>query len=161
MLTQKYKRSWDEDNQRERVDTVQGFFNMYDWDLSMSLSTKLYGFYIPSRKIFGNKIDRIRHVFTPNVSFSYAPGFGAEHYGYYDHYVKVDKEGNSTLVEYSPYSGTLYSPPSKDMRGSMSMSISNNVEMKYRNKDDSLVKVSLIDELGAQMSYFEELHLQS
>jgi hypothetical protein len=35
----------------------------------------------------------------------------------------------------------------------MSMSISNNVEMKYRNKEDSLVKVSLIDELGAQMSY--------
>ena len=153
MLTQKYKRSWDEENQVERIDTLLGFFNMYDWDMSMSLSTKLYGFYIPNRKIFGNKIDRIRHVFTPNVSFSYAPGFGAERYGYYDHYVKVDKEGNSTLVEYSPYTGTLYSPPSKDMRGSMSMSISNNVEMKYRNKEDSLVKVSLIDELGAQMSY--------
>ena len=153
MLTQKYKRSWDEENQVERIDTLLGFFNMYDWDMSMSLSTKLYGFYIPNRKIFGNKIDRIRHVFTPNISFSYAPGFGAERYGYYDHYVKVDKDGNSTLVEYSPYSGTLYSPPSKDMRGSVSMSISNNVEMKYRNKEDSLVKVSIIDELGAQMSY--------
>ena len=153
MLTQKYKRSWDEENQVERIDTLQGFYNMYDWDMSMSLSTKLYGFYIPNRKLFGNKIDRIRHVFTPNISFSYAPGFGDERYGYYDHYLKIDKDGNSTLVEYSPYSGTLYSPPSKDMRGSMSMSISNNVEMKYRNKEDSLVKVSLIDELGAQMSY--------
>ena len=153
MLTQKYKRSWDEEKQVERVDTLTGFYNMYDWDMSVSLSTKLYGFFIPNRKIFGNKIDRIRHVFTPNVSFSYAPGFGDERYGYYDHYMKIDKDGNSTLVEYSPYSGTLYSAPSKDMRGSMSMSISNNVEMKYRNKEDSLVKVSLIDELGAQMSY--------
>jgi hypothetical protein len=126
---------------------------MYDWDLSLSASTKLYGFYIPNRKIFGNKIDRIRHVFTPTVSFSYAPSFGAERYGYYATYLKTDAQGNTSLVEYSPYTGTMYSPPSKDMRGSLSMSISNNIEMKYRNKEDSLVKVSLVDELGASMSY--------
>ena len=153
MLTTKYKRSWDSEKQREKVDTLQGFYNMYDWDLSLSASTKLYGFYIPSRKIFGDKIDRIRHVLTPTVSFSYAPSFGSARYGYYDTYLKTDAEGNTSLVEYSPYTGTLYSPPSNQMRGSLSMSISNNVEMKYRNKEDSLVKVSLIDELGASMSY--------
>ena len=153
MLTRKYMRSWDTESQKEVVDTVQGFYNMYDWDLSLSASTKLYGFYIPNRKIFGNKIDRIRHVFTPTVSFSYAPSFGAERYGYYATYLKTDAQGNTSLVEYSPYTGTMYSPPSKDMRGSLSMSISNNIEMKYRNKEDSLVKVSLIDELGASMSY--------
>ena len=153
MLTRKHIRSWDVEQQTEKVDTVQGFYNMYDWDLSLSASTKLYGFYIPNRKIFGDKIDRIRHVFTPTVSFSYAPSFGSARYGYYDTYLKTDAEGNTSLVEYSPYTGTLYSPPSKDMRGSMSVSISNNVEMKYRNKEDSLVKVSLIDELGASMSY--------
>ena len=153
MLTRKHVRSWDTDRQREKVDTVQGFYNMYDWDLSLSASTKLYGFYIPNRKIFGDKIDRIRHVLTPTVSFSYAPSFGSARYGYYDTYLKTDAEGNTSLVEYSPYTGTLYSPPSKDMRGSLSMSISNNIEMKYRNKEDSLVKVSLIDELGASMSY--------
>jgi len=153
MLTRKYMRSWDTESQKEVVDTVQGFYNMYDWDLSLSASTKLYGFYIPNRKIFGNKIDRIRHVFTPTVSFSYAPSFGAERYGYYATYLKTDAQGNTSLVEYSPYTGTMYSPPSKDMRGSLSMSISNNIEMKYRNKEDSLVKVSLVDELGASMSY--------
>ena len=153
MLTRKHVRSWDVDQQKEKIDTIQGFYNMYDWDLSLSASTKLYGFYIPNRKIFGDKIDRIRHVFTPTVSFSYAPSFGSARYGYYDTYLKTDAEGNTSLVEYSPYTGTLYSPPSKDMRGSMSMSISNNIEMKYRNKEDSLVKVSLIDELGASMSY--------
>ncbi|MBQ8065003.1 MAG: LPS-assembly protein LptD [Prevotella sp.] len=153
MLTQKYKRSWDVDNQREKVDTLQGFYNVYDWNFSISASTKLYGFYIPSRKIFGNKIDRIRHVFTPSVSFSYAPSFGSSRYGYYDSYQKTDADGNVTLVEYSPYTGTLYSPPSKDMRGNISMSISNNIEMKYRNREDSLVKVSIIDELSASMSY--------
>ncbi len=153
MLTQKYKRSWDTDKQREVVDTLQGFYNVYDWDLSISASTKLYGFYIPNRKLFGNKIDRIRHVLTPTVSFSYAPSFGARRYGYWTTYQKTDAEGNVSLVEYSPYTGTLYSPPSKQKRGTISMSISNNIEMKYRNRDDSLVKVSIIDELGASMSY--------
>lgn len=153
MLTRKHIRSWDTDNQTEKIDTIQGFYNMYDWDLSLSASTKLYGFYIPNRKLFGDKIDRIRHVLTPTVSFSYAPSFGSARYGYYDTYLKTDADGNTSLVEYSPYTGTLYSPPSKDMRGSMSVSVSNNIEMKYRNREDSLVKVSLIDELGASMSY--------
>ncbi len=153
MLTQKYKRSWDEDAQKERIDTLQGFYNIYDWNLSLSVSTKLYGMYIPNRKLFGDKINAIRHVLTPNVSFTYTPGFGAKHYGYYDTYQKTDAYGNVSLVEYSPYTGTMFSAPGKDMRGTVSMSLSNNVEMKLRNRDDSLVKVSLIDELGLNMSY--------
>ena len=153
MLTQKYKRSWDVDNQKEVVDTLTGFYNMYDWNTSLSATTKIYGFYIPNRKIFGNRIDRIRHVLTPTVSFSYTPSFAASRYGYYDTYLKTDAEGNVSLVEYSPYTGSMFSPPSKNMSGSVSMSVSNNVEMKWRNKEDSIVKVSLIDELSASMSY--------
>ena len=153
MLTQKYKRSWDVDKQKEVIDTLQGFYNIYDWNTSLTANTKIYGFFIPNRKIFGNKIDQIRHVFTPQVSFSYTPSFGAKRYGYYDTYLKTDAEGNVSLVEYSPYTGAMYGPPSKNMSGSISMSISNNVEMKWRNKEDSLIKVSLIDELSANMSY--------
>jgi hypothetical protein len=153
MLTQKYKRSWDVSSQKEKVDTLLGFYNIYDWNTSLSATTKLYGFYIPNRKLFGDRIDRIRHVLTPSVSFTYTPSFGAARYGYYDTYQKTDAEGNVSLVEYSPYTGTIYSPPSKNMSGSISMSVSNNVEMKWRNKEDSLVKVSLIDELSANMSY--------
>ena len=153
MLTQKYKRSWDVDKQKEVIDTLQGFYNIYDWNTSLTANTKIYGFFIPNRKIFGNRIDQIRHVFTPQVSFSYTPSFGAKRYGYYDTYLKTDAEGNVSLVEYSPYTGAMYGPPSKNMSGSISMSISNNVEMKWRNKEDSLIKVSLIDELSANMSY--------
>ena len=153
MMTQKYKRSWDVDKQKEVIDTLQGFFNIYDWNTSLTANTKIYGFFIPNRKIFGNRIDQIRHVFTPQVSFSYTPSFGAKRYGYYDTYLKTDAEGNVSLVEYSPYTGAMYGPPSKNMSGSISMSISNNIEMKWRNKEDSLIKVSLIDELSANMSY--------
>ncbi len=155
MYTQKYKRGWDEDNQREVVDTLQGFYNVYDWNLSLSASTTLYGMYIPNRKIFGDKIQAVRHVFTPTVSISYAPDFSADRYGYYDTYTKVDANGNVSLVEYSPYSGTLYGVPGTGKTGRITMDIKNNIEMKVLSEDDStgVKKISIIDELGASMSY--------
>ena len=94
MYTNKVMRSWDEAAQREVCDTIYGFNNVYNWSMSLSASTKLYGFYVPNRKIFGDKIVAVRHVFTPNVSFNYAPDFGAERYGYYKTYQKTDADGN-------------------------------------------------------------------
>lgn len=150
MYTQKYKRGWDEDNQREVVDTLQGFYNVYDWNFSLSASTTLYGMYIPNRKIFGDKIQAVRHVFTPTVSISYAPDFSADRYGYYDTYTKVDANGNVSLVEYSPYSGTLYGVPGTGKTGRITMDIKNNIEMKVLSEDDStgVKKISIIDEPG-------------
>ena len=153
--TNKVYRSWDAVNQREVRDTTNGFYNVYNWNLSVSASTKLYGFFIPSRKLFGDKVQAIRHVFTPQVSFSYAPDFSASRYGYYDTYQKTDAKGNVTMVEYSPYQGQLYGVPGKGKTGSINFDISNNVEMKIRTDNDSsgFKKISLIDELGASMSY--------
>ena len=155
MYTQKYKRSWDTDKQKEVVDTIQGFHNVYNWSMSLGLSTKLYGFFIPNRKLFGEKIDRIRHVFTPTISFNYAPDFSAKRYGVWDTYQKTDAKGNVTMVEYSQYQGTLFGGPGKGKTGSVSMDISNNIEMKIKSDDDStgFKKISIIDELGASMSY--------
>ena len=151
--TNKVKRSWDEDSGQEVRDTINGFYNVYNWNLSLSASTKLYGFYVPSRKIFGDKIDRIRHVLTPQISFSYAPDFSASRYGYYETYQKTNSDGTVSLVEYSPFQNGLYGVPGKGKTGSISFDISNNVEMKIRDSNDSLKKVSLIDELGGSMSY--------
>ena len=99
----KQEKSWDQVNQKEITDTISGFYNVYNWDLSLGLSTTLYGMFIPSRKIFGDKIQAIRHVLKPTVSFSYHPDFGAERYGYYKTYDKIDKDGKVTQVEYQPY----------------------------------------------------------
>jgi len=154
--TNKVMKSWDEATNKEVNDTVYGLYNVFNWNLSLSASTKLYGFYIPSRKLFGNKIDRIRHVFTPSVSFSYAPDFSASRYGYYKTYQKTDADGNVTLVEYSPYSGSLYGVPGRGKTGSISFDVSNNIEMRVASEADTVSgfkKVSIIDELGASMSY--------
>ncbi len=155
MYTQKYKRSWDVDNQKEIVDTLQGFYNNYNWSFNVSASTKLYGFFVPNRKLFGEKIQAVRHVFTPSVSFSYAPDFSASRYGFWDTYQKTDAKGNVTMVEYSQYQGTVFGGPGKGKTGSISMDISNNIEMKIKSDDDStgFKKISIIDELGASMSY--------
>ena len=149
----KQSKRWDEASQKEITDTISGFYNVYNWDLSMSLSTKLYGYWIPSRKIFGDKIDQIRHVITPRVSFSYHPDFGDSRYGYYTTYQKTDADGNVSLVEYSPYNIGGTSAPAKGMSGSISFDVGNNIEMKIRGKNDSLKKIYIIDELGFAMSY--------
>lgn len=155
MYTHKEKRSWDVERQREVRDTVYGFYNLYDWNASISANTTLYGFYQPLPQIFGSKVQMVRHVFKPSISFSYAPDFTTSHYGYTTYYTKTDAEGNVSTVSYSPYAGQVYGYPTGRKTGSISMSISNNLEMKVASKRDStgVKKISLIDELAASLSY--------
>ena len=94
MYTQKQSKSWDTESQKEVTDTLQGFYNVYDWDMNLSASTTLYGFFIPNRKLFGEKIQAIRHVLKPSLSFQYKPDFSSESYGFWDTYQKTDAEGN-------------------------------------------------------------------
>ena len=154
MYTQKRMRSWDVANQKEVVDTISGFYNVYNWNASLEMNTTLYGFYIPNKKIFGDKIQAVRHVFKPTVTARYSPDFTSRRYGFYDSYQKTDANGNVSLVEYSPFTGQPYGVPGK-MSGSVSLDISNNIEMKVKSESDStgFKKISIIDELGASMSY--------
>lgn len=155
MYSQKVMRSWDETTQREVADTLNGFYNIYDWHMSIGASTKLYGMWMPSKKIFGDKIMAIRHVLTPTVTFNYAPDFGSSRYGYYDTYQKTDADGNVSLVEYSPYQGSLFGVPGRGKTGSFYFDVSNNIEMKVKSDRDSVgfKKLSIIDELGFSMGY--------
>lgn len=148
-------RSWDEHKQSEESKTTYGFYNLYDWNSSLSANTTLYGFYKPWRKLFGDKISAIRHVFKPSLSFSYSPDFTTESYGYTRHYVKTDRDGKVSTVNYSPYQGALYGYPSGTTQGSISLSFSNNVEMKVKSLSDTTGyrKISLIDELSGGLSY--------
>ena len=149
----KTNKAWDVDKQKELVDTITGFYTVYNWSLNLSATTKLYGFYTPSRKLFGDKVQVIRHVLTPTIAFSYAPDFSADRYGFYDTYQKTDKDGNVSLVTYSPYQVSGVSVPGAGKTGSIRFDFKNNVEMKYRDKNDSIKKLSLIDDLSANMSY--------
>lgn len=155
MYTNKIMRSWDNVHSQEKRDTIAGFYNIYNWSLNLAASTKLYGFWIPNKKIFGNKIQAIRHVITPQITLSYSPNFGAPRYGYYASYQYTDANGNVKLVDYSPFREAMYSVPGKTKTEMITWDVSNNIEMKIRSDKDSTgyKKLSIIDELGASMSY--------
>ena len=155
MYTHKVMQGWDTDRQAVQRDTVYGFYNVYNYNMSISANTKLYGMYRPMPWFGGKKIAAIRHVFTPTVSFSYAPDFSQSRFGFYDSYVKTDANGNVSTVRYSPFSGMMYGTVGQGMTGSVTMDVANNIEMKVRTDKDSTGyrKISLIDELGGSLSY--------
>lgn len=134
-------------------DTINGFSRVYDYRMGIQVNTKLYGMYKPWKKLFGDRIDAIRHVMTPSVSVNYAPDFGASHYGYYKTYQYTDENGEVRTVEYSPFAGQSFSPPGKGKSESFTFALDNNVEMKVKTANDSIKKVSLIDQLSASLTY--------
>lgn len=155
MYTHKVMQGWDTERQDVQRDTVYGFYNVYNYNMSISANTKLYGMYRPMPWFGGKKIAAIRHVFTPTVSFSYAPDFSQSRFGFYESYVKTDANGNVSTVRYSPFSGMMYGTVGQGMTGSVTMDVANNIEMKVRTDKDSTGyrKISLIDELGGSLSY--------
>lgn len=152
----KVKQSYDPSpTSRDHVkrDTINGFNRLYDYNLSLQMNTKLYGMYKPL--FMKSKELQIRHVFTPTVSYTYTPDFGKSRYGYYDTYTYTDEDGEVRTVEYSPYEGAVYGYPGKNMSQNISFSIDNNIEMKMKSDKDTTgyKKISLIDQLGASLSY--------
>ncbi len=152
--TRKVMREWDPDFYEEVQDTVYGFHRVYNYNASLSLGTKLYGMYRP---LFAKEKEiQIRHVFTPQLSISAAPDFGASRYGYWQTYEYDNlSTGRRDTVSYSPYSGQTFGVPGQGRSGTISLDISNNLEMKFKSKKDTTgyKKVSLIDELGGSLSY--------
>lgn len=155
MYMRKVEQSWDEATQSVKRDTINGFQNLYNWNFAITASTKLYGFFVPNKKIFGDKVQAIRHVITPQVAFSYAPDFGSSRYGYYQTYQRTNADGSVELVEYSPFEGSAFGYPTRGRTGNISFSLANNLEMKVRSDKDSTgyKKISLIDNFALQMSY--------
>ncbi len=156
--TSRLDKYYDPETDRVLNDTVWGFNRVWDYNASVSASTKLYGFYQPLPQIFGTKVNMIRHVLTPSVSFSYRPDFGNDRYGYYETLEYVDAEGNTRTQPYSHYQNSLYGTPGKGKSGSINFNVANNVEMKVRNDKDSteenaFKKVSLIDNFSFGTSY--------
>jgi len=154
MYTNKVNRSWNEAERREELDTVHGFYNVYDFQASVSLDTKVYAFFQPIGKL-GQKFKMIRWVLTPSISFSGAPDFSSPFFGYYGKYSYIDSRGNEQIKKYSKFPNALFGVPGEGKTGSVSFSLSNNLEMKVKTDDDSIgeKKISLIENLNIQQSY--------
>jgi hypothetical protein len=141
------------DTQLRRIvpkDTIWGFNRVYDYSASLGVNTKLYGFFKPW-KVFGDKVEMIRHVFTPTVSFSARPDFGAEQYGFWRQITYMDTRGNVRSEWYTPFQEA----PGRGKSGALNFSVQNNLEMKIKSNADStgVKKISLIDNLTLGGSY--------
>lgn len=153
--TGSHMEAWDPVAQRNvPVDTIHGFNRVYDYSTSLSAQTKLYGMYTPW-SMFGDKIQAIRHVFSPSISLSYRPDFGDPRYGFYETYSYRDEYGEQIDYTYSPYSSMMFGTASRGQSGSIGFDFKNNLEMKIRSESDStgMKKVSLIDDLGVNFNY--------
>lgn len=150
-----FKQAWDPvDKRNVIVDTIQGFNRVYDYSTSLSLETKFYGMYTPW-KVFGDKVQAIRHVFSPSISVSYRPDFSDPKYNFYETYTYRNEYGEDVDYTYSPYSSMIFGTASSGKSGSIGFNFKNNVEMKVLSDKDStgIKKISLIDDLGINFSY--------
>jgi len=132
-----------------QTDTIYGFKNAFDFNFSSSINTRLYGMF----QFKGGPIKAIRHVLTPAVTFSYTPNFGAPAWGYYK---EIENDTNATPGKYSIFQGSMYGGPPADKAGLLTFSLSNNLEMKIRNRKDTVTgtkKIVLIDNFVISASY--------
>ena len=159
--------SWDEQLNQVQRDTTNGFYRLWDVSGGVTMQTKLYGFYTPIRKLFGDKVDRFRHVLTPSIGFTYRPDFSnlqkkmnTNYYGSYLRPVVNSSTGDTIMEEvaYNRFQGAAFSPPSQGSNGNISFSLGNNLEMKIRNDKDTTGKqpykvISLIDNFSISGAY--------
>ena len=177
MYFQRIDRHWDESVQALAEDTTNGFYNVFDFDAGISMSTKLYGFYTPLKKLFPHsKVEKFRHVITPTLSISYHPDFGTDFWGYYGSYYqpvyegvdsvsgrklhKLDADGYPVVQKqvYSRFANGIYGTASRGMAATLSFGVSNNLEVKVVNKEDTTGKnpykvISLIDNFSVNGGY--------
>ncbi|MDE6206560.1 MAG: LPS-assembly protein LptD [Muribaculaceae bacterium] len=154
MYTNKVNRTWNQEQGIEQMDTTYGFYNVWDFRGSVSLDTKIYGFFQPLG-FLGKKVKMIRHVLTPSVSFNGAPDFASPFFGYYGSYTYTDTRGEQQMRKYSKFPNSLFGVPGQGATGSIDVSLSNNLEMKVVSDNDSTgeKKISLIENLNIQQSY--------
>lgn len=154
MYTNRIMQQWDPQSAATVRDTTYGFYNVFNYNFSVSAQTKLYGFYRPLPFFGGKKIQMIRHVFTPSVSFSAAPDFGSSRYGFWQTYSKIEN-GKRVDVKYSPFSHGIFGTAPQGKQGTVSFNVSNNLEMKVNSNRDTtgVRKISLIENLTAGISY--------
>ncbi|WP_284652555.1 putative LPS assembly protein LptD [Flavobacterium terrisoli] len=130
------------------IDTdVQGFDAFRTYNFNASLGTTIYGTFNFGDK---KKIQGIRHVMRPTISYAYTPSFS----NYYDTY---DPNGSGAMVkDYTRFEGGIFGAPGKTMSNIMSFDLSNSFEAKVTDKDSTKTepkKIKLLNSLNFRTSY--------
>ncbi len=159
------------------IDTIPGVYyaHAYVPSVGVSFQPKVYGFFTFRKK---SRIEAIRHVMSPSVSFSYTPDMTGKVPDYYIDvnlgvdtvtkqrflYSELGDTINATQAmmnqvkgSYSIYDESVYRiPVPAGRQGSVSFSLRNNVEMKIKSKSDTaqeMKKIKLLDNLNFSTNY--------
>ncbi|MCC8088152.1 MAG: LPS-assembly protein LptD [Rikenellaceae bacterium] len=146
----KIHKEWNPDtNTVDITDTIRGFYRVYNYNYSASMTTNVYGTFM-----FGSNstVQAIRHVMTPTVSFAYTPDFGQAKFGYWE---QIQQDSTGRMGYYSPYENGINGVPGRSRSATMSFSLKNTLEMKVRYGRDSTGtrKVKILDELSFRGNY--------
>jgi len=150
MYLQYYTKDWvtDDSTSYLKTDTINSFRNVFTYDVSSNITTKIYGMLTFKR----GPVRAIRHVFTPTVGFSYNPDYSKAFWNYYSSYI----DGNGVEQKYSYYQGSIYGAPPGARSGRLTYSLSNNLEIKVPSRKDTITglkKVVLIENLTLSGNY--------
>ncbi len=128
------ERDYDEDLEEVVTTTNKGFDAFRTYNFGASLGTTLYGMYD-----FGqdSKVQAIRHIIRPSISYSIMPSFDQ----YYDTYTIVSADGmTQEEVEYTRFENSIFGSPSNTFSNSVGISLSNTIEAKVRDRDSTVVE---------------------
>ena len=139
----KVEKEYDQDLEKVVSDTTRGFYRVYDYNMSFSGTTKLYGTYTFGRE----KPVYLRHVMSPTASFSFTPSF--------DKYHELIQQTDSTAGYYSPYSEERYGVPGRAKSANLNFGIANTLEMKLPSDKDTTGyrKVKILESFNITSSY--------
>lgn len=136
------------DNQQGKIvdNVVNGFDAYRTYNFSTNLGTTVYGTFN-----FGDdkRIQSIRHVMRPTVTYAYTPSFDQ----YYNNYT-VDASGK--ISTYSRFDGGIFGAPGKSNSNIVSFALSNTFEAKVRDRDSTKTepkKIMLLNNLNFSTSY--------
>jgi lipopolysaccharide assembly outer membrane protein LptD (OstA) len=139
-------KTYDDTDNKIVTDTISGFSPFREYSMGASFSTTVYGL-LNFKK---GKIQSIRHVMRPSVSYSYRPDFS----NYYD---EVQQSADpDDIIEYNPFSTGIYGSPSSGMSNSFNMSLGNTLEAKVKDKDSTATeskKITILNNLNFNTSY--------
>jgi hypothetical protein len=128
------------------TDTITGFNAFREYSAGVSLTTTVYGMF----KFKKGRLQAIRHVMRPSISYGYKPDFS-------NYYETVQQSADpNDILEYSPFANGLYGSPSKSLSNSLNFSLNNTLEAKVMPKDSTDAKpekITLINNLNFSASY--------
>ncbi len=135
-------------NNQEQEDKIQvrGFDRFSQYNFGMSVGTTIYGLFNFKED---KKIQSIRHVIRPSISYNVRPSFEK----YYDTYI-IDADGNT--AEYTRFEENFFGLPSRRYSSAIGLQISNNIEAKIKEKDSLVTeprKVTILNNLNISTSY--------